>query len=184
MAEEKFLKNATLWSEENGAYSHIQRTRPLAAAYGLNNPPAGLTAWMLEKFRDWSDCHGNVYHAFTPDELLANITVYWMTETIGSSFRLYYESRKASLAFGPTDYVDALRGSSLTQWRQISSSRMGEAGFQHPTLDSDAKGRSLRGSDRTRAARPRHTGILSSIPLSCGPRERRTGSGNRHLNAA
>ncbi len=73
--------------------------------FGLNDSPAGLAAWILEKFREWSDCDGDLYRRFTRDELLANVTLYWMTETIHSSFRLYFEGRKAPLQFGPADFV-------------------------------------------------------------------------------
>ena len=103
--EEEFLKDAARWSDNSGAYSHIQRTHPLTAAYGLNDSPAALAAWILEKFRDWSDCDGDLYRRFTRDELLANVTLYWMTGTIYSSFRLYYEGRKAPLQFRRGDFV-------------------------------------------------------------------------------
>jgi pimeloyl-ACP methyl ester carboxylesterase len=104
-AEEDFFKLVSQWLDDGGAYSHLQRTRPQTAAYGLNDSPAGLAAWILEKFREWSDCDGDVYRRFTPDELLANVTLYWMTETIHSSFRLYFEGRKAPLHFGKADFV-------------------------------------------------------------------------------
>ncbi len=55
-AQEEFLKGVARWSDESGAYAHVQRTRPQTAAYGLNDSPAGLAAWILEKFREWSDC--------------------------------------------------------------------------------------------------------------------------------
>lgn len=103
--EEEFLQQAGSWKEEKGAYAHLQGTRPLTAAYGLNDSPAALAAWIAEKFRDWSDCDGDLYSRFTRDELLANVTLYWMTETIHSSFRLYYEGRRAPLQFGPNDFV-------------------------------------------------------------------------------
>ena len=95
--EKEFIENIAEWAERNGAYSHLQRTRPQTAVYGLNDSPAGLAAWILEKFRDWSDCEGDVYRRFSRDELLTNITLYWTTETIGSSFRLYYENSKVPL---------------------------------------------------------------------------------------
>ena len=106
-AEEEFFKVAGRWADERGAYAHVQRTRPQTAAYGLNDSPTGLAAWILEKFREWSDCDGDVYRRFTRDELLANVTVYWMTETIHSSFRLYFEGRKAPLQFGAGEFVHA-----------------------------------------------------------------------------
>jgi pimeloyl-ACP methyl ester carboxylesterase len=104
-AEEEFFKVAGRWADEGGAYAHVQRTRPQTVAYGLNDSPAALAAWILEKFREWSDCDGDVYRRFTRDELLANVTLYWMTETIHSSFRLYFEGRKAPLQFGKGEFV-------------------------------------------------------------------------------
>jgi len=103
--EQAFLESAAHWADENGAYSHLQRTRPQTAAYGLNDSPAALAAWILEKFRDWSDCGGNLYRRFDRDELLASVTLYWMTETIHSSFRLYYENSKVPLQFAPGEKV-------------------------------------------------------------------------------
>lgn len=70
----------------------LQATKPQTLAYGLNDSPAGLAAWIVEKFRSWSDCDGDVEKAFSKDELLTNVTLYWATETINSSFRLYYEA--------------------------------------------------------------------------------------------
>jgi len=103
--EEEFLQDAGRWYDQHGAYAHVQGTHPQTAAYGLNDSPAALAAWILEKFRDWSDCDGDLYRRFTRDELLSNVTLYWVTETIHSSFRLYYEGRKAPLHFGPGDFV-------------------------------------------------------------------------------
>lgn len=79
-----------LWDESG--YSHMHETRPQTLAYGLNDSPVGLVGWMVEKFRAWSDCHGDVESVFTKDELLTNIMLYWVTRTINSSTRLYYET--------------------------------------------------------------------------------------------
>jgi pimeloyl-ACP methyl ester carboxylesterase len=106
-AEEEFFKVISQWADERGAYSHVQRTRPQTPAYGLNDSPVGLAAWILEKFREWSDCDGDVYRRFTADELLTNVTLYWMTQTIHSSFRMYFEGRKAPLQFGEGEFVHA-----------------------------------------------------------------------------
>jgi microsomal epoxide hydrolase len=74
-------------------YFQIQSTRPMTLGYGLNDSPAGLAAWIVEKFRAWSDSDGNVEKRFTKDELLTNVTIYWVTETAPSSTRLYFENR-------------------------------------------------------------------------------------------
>ncbi len=78
-------------AEESG-YQAIQATKPQTVAYGLTDSPAGLAAWIVEKFRTWSDCDGEPDSTFTRDRLLDNITVYWLTRTINSSMRLYFET--------------------------------------------------------------------------------------------
>ena len=88
------------WQQSEGGYGHIQGTKPQTLAYGLNDSPAGLAAWIVEKFRTWSDCNGDVETRFTKEELLTNIAIYWFTQSISSSVRLYYESRRSSSAFG------------------------------------------------------------------------------------
>ncbi|MFQ5415918.1 MAG: epoxide hydrolase family protein [Myxococcota bacterium] len=82
------------------AYQQIQGSKPQTLGIALNDSPAGLASWIVEKFRSWSDCDGDVERRFSKDELLANITLYWVTETINSSFRLYCESMRAG-SFGP-----------------------------------------------------------------------------------
>jgi pimeloyl-ACP methyl ester carboxylesterase len=95
-AEKNWLERRTQWVREESGYSHIQGTRPQTLAYGLNDSPAGLAGWIIEKFRAWSDCHGEIESVFTKDELLTNIMIYWVTQTINSSTRLYYETAHQS----------------------------------------------------------------------------------------
>ena len=78
-------------ADETG-YSRIQGTKPQTLGYGLNDSPAGLAAWIVEKYRTWSDCDGDVEKQFTRDELLNNVMVYWVTGSITSSTRIYYLS--------------------------------------------------------------------------------------------
>lgn len=92
-AELAYQSKVRSWEQEEGAYEHQQSTRPQTLAYGLNDSPAGLAAWILEKFRSWSDCGGDIERRFSKDELLTNLTIYWVTETINSSIRLYYDHR-------------------------------------------------------------------------------------------
>jgi len=75
------------------AYAAIQSTRPLTLGYGLNDSPAALAAWITDKFWAWSDHGGNLDNSFTKDELLTNIMIYWVTDTMPSSVRIYYESQ-------------------------------------------------------------------------------------------
>ena len=82
------------WQQDEGGYSHIQGTKPQTLSHGLNDSPAGLAAWIVEKYRTWSDCGGDVEKRFTKDELLTTITIYWVTQTISSSTRMYFENQK------------------------------------------------------------------------------------------
>lgn len=77
---------------DDGAYAEILGTRPQSIAYGLSDSPAGLAAWIIEKFFAWSDCGGDLESVFTKDELLTNVMIYWVTRTANSSARLYYET--------------------------------------------------------------------------------------------
>ncbi|MEU6170733.1 epoxide hydrolase [Streptantibioticus parmotrematis] len=88
-SERAWFEEVAAWSAAEGAYAAIHRTKPQTAAVGLNDSPAGLAAWIVEKMRAWSDCGGDVERAFTRDEILTNVTLYWLTGTIGSSMRMY-----------------------------------------------------------------------------------------------
>jgi microsomal epoxide hydrolase len=94
----KMREREAFWTEEERGYSHIQGTRPQTIGYALNDSPVGLAAWIVEKFRVWCDCDGNPEKAFTKDELLTNITIYWVTQTPTSAARFYYEGRHGSTA--------------------------------------------------------------------------------------
>ncbi len=88
--ERAFLDELEVWLKEDTGYQWIQGTRPQTLAFGLSDSPAGLAAWIVEKFRAWSDCGGDVESVFTKDQLLADISLYWFTGAIGSSFWPYY----------------------------------------------------------------------------------------------
>ncbi len=92
-----YLAELRSWWDREGGYSHQQSTKPQTLSYGLNDSPVGLAAWIVEKFRTWSDCEGDPERVFSRDELLTNVMIYWATETIHSSTRLYYESRERPL---------------------------------------------------------------------------------------
>jgi pimeloyl-ACP methyl ester carboxylesterase len=106
MQLQQFLK------EETG-YQRIQCTKPQTLGYALNDSPAGLAAWIVEKFRTWSDCGGEIERRFTKDELLTNVMLYWVTETAASSCRLYFEAEHAD-KFPPHDVrVDVPTGCAI-----------------------------------------------------------------------
>jgi pimeloyl-ACP methyl ester carboxylesterase len=91
-AEQRFIKDVERWRNSELGYALEQANKPQTLAYALNDSPAGLAAWIVEKFRTWSDCAGDIEKRFTKDEVLSNLTIYWATETINSSIRLYYEN--------------------------------------------------------------------------------------------
>lgn len=78
---------------DHRAYGAIQGTRPLTLGYGLNDSPVGLAAWIVDKFWAWSDHGGSLDNSFTKDELITNVMIYWVTDTMPSSTRIYYESQ-------------------------------------------------------------------------------------------
>jgi pimeloyl-ACP methyl ester carboxylesterase len=97
--EDKFLRDKSEWAALEGAYAHMHSTRPQTAAASLNDSPVGLAAWIGEKFRAWSDCGGEVERVFSKDELLTNISLYWHTQSIGSSMQMYWENRLQPMRF-------------------------------------------------------------------------------------
>jgi pimeloyl-ACP methyl ester carboxylesterase len=94
-AEQKYLDSIAGFLQNEGAYAIVQGAQPQVAAVGLNDSPAGLATWIVEKFRRWSDCDGDVERRFTKDELLTNVMLYWATETINTSFLPYYDITEA-----------------------------------------------------------------------------------------
>jgi pimeloyl-ACP methyl ester carboxylesterase len=89
--ERDYVEAERQWDIHERGYSHQQGTRPLTLAQGLSDSPSGLLAWILEKYRAWSDCGGDVSTRFTDDFLLTQASLYWFTNTISSSFRPYFE---------------------------------------------------------------------------------------------
>ena len=91
-AEKDHLNQRLDWEQKEGAYGHMHRTKPQTLSYGLNDSPVGLAGWIVEKYRSWSDCGGDIESKHTKDELLTNIMIYWATGTIGSAVRMYREN--------------------------------------------------------------------------------------------
>jgi pimeloyl-ACP methyl ester carboxylesterase len=91
-AEQADLAALQQFVKEESAYSQEQGTKPQTLGVALNDSPAGLLAWIVEKFKTWSDCDGHPENVFTRDQLLTNVTTYWVTRTITSSARLYWEN--------------------------------------------------------------------------------------------
>jgi microsomal epoxide hydrolase len=84
-------ERAAFQAQETG-YSNVQGTKPDSLTVAQSDSPAGLAAWIIEKFRSWSDCDGDVESAFSKDQLLTNLMCYWAPNSIASAARIYYEA--------------------------------------------------------------------------------------------
>ena len=105
-AEQLFRRHERAWMYAEGAYDHIQATKPQTLAYGLNDSPAGMAAWIVEKLRAWSDCGGDLERRFRRDDVLTHLTIYWVTETINSANRLYYDREREPRRLRPHERVE------------------------------------------------------------------------------
>src|SRR5262249_28112990 len=98
------------FGRDESGYAIEQQTKPQTLGVSLNDSPAGLLAWIVEKFRAWSDCDGDPENCFTRDQMITNVMLYWVTETITSSARLYREARLAEAAGETPAYVGVPTG--------------------------------------------------------------------------
>jgi pimeloyl-ACP methyl ester carboxylesterase len=99
-AEITYKKTAQQWMAQEAGYISIQSTKPQTLSYGLSDSPVGTAAWILEKFRSWSDCNGQLENSYSKDELLTNVMIYWLTNTLSSSVNMYYENTHSLPAMG------------------------------------------------------------------------------------
>jgi pimeloyl-ACP methyl ester carboxylesterase len=106
-AEQNDMDAVKQFVKEESGYANEQGTKPQTLGVALNDSPAGLLAWILEKFRSWSDCDGQLERCFTLDQLLTNVMLYWITQTPASSARLYWESRRSTASL---PYVEVPTG--------------------------------------------------------------------------
>ncbi len=111
--ERAWLETTASWAAEEGGYSAIQGTRPMTLAYGLSDSPLGLAAWILEKFRAWSDCDGDPLRVFTRDELLTNVMIHWLTGSIHPANRFYWAHRQKPPAAVRPERIDVPTGIAL-----------------------------------------------------------------------
>ena len=108
--ERRAQEDIDRWLKQGTGYQWIQGTRPQTLAYALTDSPVGLCGWILEKFRAWSDCHGDVERHFGRDFLLTNVMLYWVTGAIGSSFWPYYAVRHGEPALPPGERIPVPAG--------------------------------------------------------------------------
>lgn len=108
--ERRWLAALTEFLKEETGYQWIQGTRPQTLAFGLTDSPVGLAAWIVEKFRRWTDCNGDVESVLTRDQMLADISLYWFTSAICSSFWPYYARMHGPLPIGDGETVSVPMG--------------------------------------------------------------------------
>ena len=104
-AERAFADANRAWADVERGYSSIQSTKPQTVGYGLNDSPAGLAAWVLEKWRSWTDSGGDLERRFGRDLLLELVTLWWVTGSITSSMRDYWDNRWCDGGLGPEEFV-------------------------------------------------------------------------------
>jgi pimeloyl-ACP methyl ester carboxylesterase len=148
-AEERaYLDAEARWDDEEGAYQHQQMTRPVTLGYGLADSPVGLLAWLLEKYRGWTDAPG-----FDDDFVLTQASLYWFTNTIATSFRPYYEYRQGisgrtgrvgvptAVALFPQDLSQPPQSWAERTYNLVRYSRMPRGGhfaaYEEPELVAD-----------------------------------------------
>jgi pimeloyl-ACP methyl ester carboxylesterase len=98
------------FQREESGYALEQATKPQTLGVALNDSPAGLLAWIVEKFRTWSDCDGDPENVFSRDQMLTNVMTYWVTQTITSSARLYWEHQHVRAPAGAPRFVTVPTG--------------------------------------------------------------------------
>jgi pimeloyl-ACP methyl ester carboxylesterase len=104
-AEQTYLGESDRWWTAEGGYKALQTTRPQTLGYALTDSPAGLAAWIVEKWRAWTDSGGDVEAVLSRDQLLTMLTIVWATRSITTSMRDYYDNRWHGVSLGPDDRV-------------------------------------------------------------------------------
>lgn len=152
-AEQEFVQRGMRWRTSAGHHLLLHSAAPDAVSVAFNDSPAGLAAWLVEKYRAWSDCDGDVEKRFSKDQLCDFLTMYWATGTIAPSLRLYWAERRersrlpagervsvpASVADFPVEIVRAPRDwaerllADIRRWTEMP--RGGHfAAFEEPEL--------------------------------------------------
>jgi pimeloyl-ACP methyl ester carboxylesterase len=108
--EQSDLTDMGSFARDEAAYANEQGTKPQTVGVGLDDSPAGLLAWIVEKFRGWSDCDGDPEKCFTREQLLTNVMLYWLTRSATSSARLYWETNRSGVLTEPIPFIEVPTG--------------------------------------------------------------------------
>jgi microsomal epoxide hydrolase len=182
--ERRYAEELRHWQREEMGYQWIQGTKPQTLAYGLSDSPVGLAAWIVEKFRTWSDCEGDIERRFSKDVLLTDVMIYWITGTINASFWPYYARYHRPWPFGdqritvPTAYADfpreilhpprawAERVFNIRRWTRMAAGGHFAALEEPEALAADIRAffRDLRQGGQDGRPAPRHPGGALPMP--------------------
>lgn len=146
MPERKWAEETREFSDHHTAYAKQQATRPQTIGYSLVDSPAGLLAWILDKFAEWTDTEDSPFETISRDTVLDNVTLYWLTRTGASAARIYYESFNlldpelrvdvpSAITQYPCDIEKYPRAWAQQRYRQIVRWRAPEAGGHFPSLE-------------------------------------------------
>jgi pimeloyl-ACP methyl ester carboxylesterase len=108
--EQDDLAAMGIFQREEAAYANEQGTKPQTIGAALNDSPAGLLAWIVEKFRTWSDCDGHLENCFSRDQLITNVMLYWVTQTSASAARLYWETNQSGVLKEKLPFINVPTG--------------------------------------------------------------------------
>jgi hypothetical protein len=177
-AERAYVADFRRWLDEEHAYGAIQSTRPQSLAYGLNDSPAALAAWILEKWRLWGDTGGDIESRFSRDFLLTNVIPLGNRHDRHLDARLLRQPLVAGDRHRPrrlrarADGDQRLRAQLRRRGRHAA--RVGRAPLRRAPLDADAPRRTLPRRRGARAPRGRHRRVLHGagrlISARCGTR--------------
>ncbi len=149
------------FGDEESGYANEQGTKPQTLGVALNDSPAGLLAWIVEKFRTWSDCDGHPENCFTREQLITNVMLYWVTQTSASSARLYWETKHRAGRTKALPFVDVPTGvarypKEVLRWPRV----VGRAPVQRGALGGHGARWALSGHGAARTVRRRSARVL------------------------
>ena len=166
MRNARYIARMREWQSKEAAYQWIQGTRPQTLSYGLTDSPAGLAAWIVEKWRSWADCGGDIETRFSMDEILTNISIYWFTRTMNSATRYYYERRQHDRANALPGPLRTPAGFSVFPEGNLRPPKaLGRGRIQRPAVVGPRPRRPLRRNGRARPPRRRYPRLLPSAAL-------------------
>jgi epoxide hydrolase len=126
-AEQERLARFQNFEQDMSGYSAIQGTRPQTVAYGLADSPTGQLAWVVEKFKEWTDPSAALPEdAVDRDHILTNVSIYWFSNTAGSSANLYYETYHDPSLFAPRERGTVPTGVAVSTTQDVAIRHLAE----------------------------------------------------------